>query len=125
LAVRQVVSTWMQATQEGDIAKVLSLMTDDVVFLVAGKSPFGKAAFAEQSKAMEGQKVSIQGISAIEEAVVVGDVAYLRNNLQVTMSSPSMPKPMKRAGYTLTVLRKVAGKWLLARDANLLVEVKE
>ncbi len=28
--------------------------------------------------------------------------------------------PMQRAGHTLTVLRRVSGKWLLARDANLL-----
>jgi hypothetical protein len=27
---------------------------------------------------------------------------------------------MQRQGHTLTVLRKVQGRWLLARDANLL-----
>ena len=30
---------------------------------------------------------------------------------------------MKRAGHTLTVFRKTDGKWLLARDANLLSPV--
>ena len=29
---------------------------------------------------------------------------------------------MRRAGYTLSILRKVAGRWLLSRDANLLTE---
>ena len=32
--------------------------------------------------------------------------------------------PTKRAGNTLTVLRRVDGRWLLARDANLLVPIK-
>ena len=33
---------------------------------------------------------------------------------------------MRRAGYTLTILRKEPdGKWLLARDANLVAEVKD
>jgi hypothetical protein len=30
---------------------------------------------------------------------------------------------MRRAGNTLTVLRKENGKWLLARDAHLLTDV--
>jgi hypothetical protein len=32
---------------------------------------------------------------------------------------------MRRAGFTLTILRKENGRWLLARDANLLTEVKD
>lgn len=30
---------------------------------------------------------------------------------------------MKRAGHTLSVLRKQDGRWVLARDANLLAPV--
>jgi len=30
---------------------------------------------------------------------------------------------MERAGHTLTVLRRVDGNWLLARDANMLAPV--
>ena len=46
-AIRQLVTTWMEATKRGDTATVLSLMTDDAVFLIAGREPmFGKAAFA-------------------------------------------------------------------------------
>jgi ketosteroid isomerase-like protein len=32
---------------------------------------------------------------------------------------------MVRAGHTLTILRKEAGKWKIARDANLLAPVAE
>ena len=31
---------------------------------------------------------------------------------------------IERAGHTLTVLKKVAGRWVIARDANLLAPVK-
>jgi hypothetical protein len=34
--------------------------------------------------------------------------------------TPPGAAPMRRAGYTLTILRKEQGKWRLARDANLL-----
>jgi ketosteroid isomerase-like protein len=37
--------------------------------------------------------------------------------------TPPDGKPMRRAGYVLTILRKTAsGRWLLSRDANLLIE---
>ena len=32
-AIRELVQTWMTATKAGDIQTVLSLMTDDVVFM--------------------------------------------------------------------------------------------
>ena len=48
--IRELVATWMSATKAGDLSTVLSLMTDDVVFLVAGQEPFGKQQFAAAMK---------------------------------------------------------------------------
>ncbi len=39
-------STWMAASRVGDVQKVLSLMTDDAVFLMPGQSVMRKADFA-------------------------------------------------------------------------------
>jgi uncharacterized protein (TIGR02246 family) len=117
-AIRELVTTWMAATQAGDHETVLSLMTGDVVFMVPGREPFGKAAFAAASKGMQG--LAIDGTSDIVELQVLGDWAYLRNRLKVTMTPPG-GSPITRSGYTLTILRKDPdGKWRLARDANLL-----
>ena len=122
-AIRDLVETWMHASQAGDTAKVLSLMADDVIFQVPGREPFGKEAFANMSQGMKG--VRMEGTSDIRELRVLGDWAYLRNHIAITMM-PTGGKPMKRAGYTLTILRKDAdGRWLLSRDANLLTEVKD
>ena len=50
--------------------------------------------------------------------------AYLRNYIALTITPPD-GAPMRRAGYTLTVLRKGQdGRWRLARDANLLSKVE-
>jgi uncharacterized protein (TIGR02246 family) len=117
-AIRQLVSTWMAASQAGDTETVLSLMADDVVFMVAGQEPFGKEKFAAAARGM--QNVRMEGTSDIRELTVLGDWAYLRNHLVVTMTPPG-GQPVRRAGYTLTILRKTpAGQWLLARDANLM-----
>lgn len=120
-AIRALIETWMSASRPGDLATVLSLMADDVVFMVPGQKPFGKQAFASASEKMK--NVRIDGRSEIEELEVLGDWAYLRNHIDVTMA-PEGGTPTRRAGYTLTILRKEAdGRWLLARDANLLAPV--
>jgi uncharacterized protein (TIGR02246 family) len=117
-AIRDLVETWMAASRAGDLATVMSLMADDAIFLVPGRKPFGKEEFAAASKAMK--DVRVDGRSDIEELRVLGDWAYLRSRLEVTVTPPGGPA-LRRSGYTLTILRKTAdGRWVLARDANLL-----
>ena len=117
-AIRDLIATWMSASQAGDTATVLSLMTDDVVFMVPGREPFGKEAFAAASQDMQGARM--EGTSDIRELQVLGDWAYLRSYLQVAVTPPG-GNAVRRAGYTLTILRKEPdGRWRLARDANLL-----
>jgi uncharacterized protein (TIGR02246 family) len=120
-AIRDLVATWMKASAAGDLPAVLDLMTDDVVFMVPGREPFGKEAFAAMSKGMGA--VRMEGRSDIREIQMLGDVAYIRNHIEMTMTPPG-GATVRRAGYTLSILRKQDGKWRLARDANLLAEVK-
>ncbi len=117
-AIRELVETWMSASRKGDIATVLSLMTEDVVFMVPGKEPFGKEAFARNSQSMGDTR--IDGKSEIIELQVFGNWAFIRNRLEMT-ATPPKGETVHKSGYTLTLLRKEAdGKWRLARDANLL-----
>lgn len=119
-AIRDLVAAWMEASAAGDLDTVLSLMADDVVFLVPGQAPFGKDEFAEHSRGMDGMHV--EGSAEIEEIEVLGDWAFLRNRLTITVTPDGSGEAMlKRSGYTLSILRKAPdGRWLLARDANLL-----
>jgi ketosteroid isomerase-like protein len=52
---------------------------------------------------------------------VLGDWAYLRNFIDLVITPKDGGRPIKRSGYTLTMLRKENGRWLLARDANLML----
>jgi len=116
-AIRALVDKWLESTKEGDYETVLTLMADDAIFMVPGREPFGKEAFAAQSEQMKGAK--IEGKSDIQEIEVIGDHAWMRNHLEVTINPPN-GQTMTRSGYTLTILRKEAdGRWLLVRDANL------
>ena len=115
-AIRDVIKQWMDATHRGDTAAVLDLMTDDVVFLAPGREPFGKEVFRATSAAMTG--MSIDGENHVEELHVIGDHAYARSRITVTVTMPD-GKVVRRAGYGLSIFRKDDRGWRLARDANL------
>ena len=119
--IRDLVETWMSATKAGDIESVLGLMTDDVVSLVPGQAPMiGKAAFAAASKGQPGQaRPKFEGRSEIKEVKVLGDWAFMWTHLTVVVTPPG-GSTMTRAGHTLSVLKKENGRWVLARDANML-----
>jgi uncharacterized protein (TIGR02246 family) len=122
-AIRELVATWMAASQAGDVAAVLGLIADDVVFMVPGREPFGKEAFAEASQSMKDMR--FEGSYDIREIKVLGDCAYLRNYITATMTPPG-GEPVRRAGYTLSIVRKQTdGKWVLARDANLVMKISQ
>jgi uncharacterized protein (TIGR02246 family) len=122
--IRLLTNTWMTATKDGDVETVMSLMTEDVIFLIPGRPPMRKIEFAATLRAQTGQAATqIDGSSEIQEITVSGDWAFMWTKLTVVATPPSGGATTKRAGHTLTVLKKENGRWLLARDANLLTVV--
>ncbi len=121
-AIRQLIATWLAATSAGDVSQVLRLMAKDVVFLVPGQPPMrGKAAFAAGQAALS--KFRIEATSEVQEIKVFGEWAYCWNHLTVVVTPIAGGSPVKRAGYTLSVLQKRAGAWVIVRDANMLSAV--
>ena len=115
-AIRDLVADWLDATERGDFSTVRGLMDDDVVFMVPGQEPFGKEEWSTRMT-----NVHVEGRSEIKEIKVLGEWAWLRQRLSVTVT-PTDDKPRVLSGYSLAILRKKPdGKWVLARDANLVV----
>jgi uncharacterized protein (TIGR02246 family) len=120
--IRALVDTWITASKSGDLATVLTLMTDDVIFMVPAQKPFGKEDFVAAWSRM--RNAHVEGMSDIQEIQIFGNWAYIRNHLQMTIK-PDDGATTRRSGFTLTILRKERdGRWRLARDANLLTEEK-
>ena len=65
-AIREVHTTWIDAVNAGDLARLLSLMADDVVFLNPGQAPFGRDGFPAGFSAAH-QQSRIRCISELEE----------------------------------------------------------
>jgi uncharacterized protein (TIGR02246 family) len=52
-SIRNLVAQWHRATAAGDVDAVLGLMSEDVVFLVAGRPPMrGRGAFEKGLRAV-------------------------------------------------------------------------
>jgi uncharacterized protein (TIGR02246 family) len=120
-SIQDLLEEWHQATVSGDLPKLLSLMAEDVVFLVAGQPPMrGREAFASALR-MGMAHYRINYTWQVEEIFVAQDMAYCWCHLLVTVTPLKALPPVRRSGYTLTILRKSTdGGWLVARDANML-----
>jgi uncharacterized protein (TIGR02246 family) len=119
MAIRVLVSDWMDRSMKGDIAGVLELMADDAVFLGPGRPPMrGKSAFESASRAMDGT-MRFEGTADVQEVRVFGDWAYSWVHIVVTMH-PSGGAVVKREGPAMSVLRRNPnGRWVIFRDANM------
>jgi uncharacterized protein (TIGR02246 family) len=120
-AIRTLVALWHSATGVGDVKTVLSLMADDVVFLVAGHPPMrGRSTFERGLRGLLAQH-RIESTSAVQEVEVSGTLAYCWTNLTVRIVPRSGGDAVVRAGSAVSVLRKQAsGSWVVWRDANML-----
>lgn len=119
-AIRELYASWRKATMAEDLPTVLGLIADDAVFYVPGQSPIrGKKEFEAMFNATRG-KFQVEALSEFEEIAVHGDWAHVASRLAVNMKPRDGSSVQARAGHTLTILRKDRGKWVVARDANLL-----
>lgn len=119
-AIRGLVSRWHAATRDGDTSTVLSLMTDDALFLTPGRAPMTQTEFASLAAQGAAAKPRIEIDQQILELEVFGEWAFMRSQLAVSVTPAGSASPMRRSGQTLTIFKKQGDRWLLFRDANLL-----
>ena len=122
-AVREHLAAWMAAVNAADLARLLPLMTEDVVLLNPGGPPLGRdgfpAVFLDAHEQFE-----LRCVSELQEVVVAGDLAYSRCRDSLSLVPRAGGASVALAGHRITVYRKQAdGRWLLARDAHTLVPV--
>ena len=117
--IRRLIDSWIAASNARDVPALMDMLTDDVIFMTPGRAPFGKAEFAADVERMKG--VAIDARAEVQEIEVFGARAYIRNHIQVELTSPGQT-PKRMSGYAMSVLRKDPdGRWRIARDANLVM----
>ncbi len=74
-SIREVVKRWHEATARGDVETIRGLMTEDVMFLVAGKAPVrGREAFIDGLRGVL-ESHDIQSSGDVREVVFSGALA--------------------------------------------------
>lgn len=116
--IREWLNKWLSASAAGDHKSMLPMLTDDIVFLVPGAPPFGKQQFKDAWEGpMKGAR--IESRADLEECIAMGDYASTRTRLAVKITTADGTSSSSK-GYTFSLFRREGGRWLLARDANLL-----
>lgn len=122
-AIRNLVAAWHSATAAGDVESVLQLMSEDVVFLIAGQSPMkGRSTFEKGLRSLLTSH-RIVSTGEVQEVAVSGNLAYCWSILNVEITRLADGSKTVRSGSAVSILRKQSnGAWLVVRDANLLAQ---
>jgi uncharacterized protein (TIGR02246 family) len=118
-AIRDLMARWREGAANGDVQALVAMLTEDVVFLTPGNAPFGRDQFAAGFTRFS-SRASIATQQDVKEIHVEGDLAYALSHLRVTLTPRDGGAVQVNEGEALTVFRKQAGRWRLARDANLM-----
>jgi uncharacterized protein (TIGR02246 family) len=95
--IRTVHSIWIDAVNAGDLARLLTLVAEDVVFLTPGQAPFGREGFSSNFRTAH-QQMRICCTSELEEVIVVGEVAYTRSRDALSVTPRAGGKAAQFAG---------------------------
>lgn len=122
-AIRTVIESWYRAMQDGDVDRLISLVTRDVIVKPPGVTPItGRSALhgalsaflKEQSEAVDYE---------IQEVEVCGQLAFARIFEHAAMRPRSGADAFTVSGIHLTILRRQPdGEWLVARDISSLID---
>ena len=123
-AIRQWFEHWMKATKEGHLELAKSLIADDAVFLVPGADRMDKESFAAAATATD-PNTDFQLDCSIQEVEILGDHAWLWTKISLTMTDKRSNTRSMMAGNSLSILKRQGDGWVLIRDANTLVPVKQ
>lgn len=123
LAIRTLFERWYCAMEDGDVAKLLSLVTADVIIKAPGSPPILGISAVEQALTafLEGHSETVD--YEVAEVEVSGQLAFARISESARILSRSGSRAWSVNGMHLTILRRQPdGAWLLARDISSLMD---
>ena len=122
-AIRQWFEQWMTATKVRDLELARSLIADDAVFLVPGFGPMDKESFAAAATATD-PNTEFDLDCSIQEIEILGDYAWLRTDISLSMTDKRSGTESLMAGQALSVLKRRGDDWVVVREANTMVPVE-
>ena len=117
-AIRRLGEEWGSAIESRDLDCILSLVTDDVVFMPHGSpSIVGKEALRETYRAFF-ERYSIQQTLAPEEIEIGGDWAFARGADLLTLVPLDGSVPIVIRARGVSIMKRENGVWKFARGIS-------
>jgi uncharacterized protein (TIGR02246 family) len=117
-AVAAMTTRWLTALHAKDIRALMSMLSDDCIFISPGRDPLrGKAAAEALYRTLFDSYADIQQAVTVEEIQVAGDWAFSwgREQLRIGFTAGTV----EFEGHGLAVLhREPDGGWLFVRGIN-------
>lgn len=119
-AIRKLTEDWLAAVRRKDIPTLLTMITEDVVFLPPGHPPIsGRPAVEAMYAGFFPQFSSVEQTAATEEIVVAGDWAFAWGSETLTLVPQAGTAPIQMHGKGMSILRRQSdGSWKFARGIN-------
>ena len=119
-AIQQVSADWIAAMNAKDIAKLMTMITEDIVFLPPGLPPIrGKHAVEEMYKAFFPQFSSVQQTAVLEEVEVADDWAFAWGTESTVLVLQAGGASIQMEGRGLSIFkRQPDGSWRFARSLS-------
>jgi uncharacterized protein (TIGR02246 family) len=118
-AIHELSKGWIEAVKAKDLDRLLTLVTDDVIFLPSSGPPIkGKDAVGGLYRALFTQ-FDIDQTADNEEIVLTGEWAFSWGAETLTLSPLQGGSPVRLHGKGLAILRRQQdGSWKFARGIN-------
>ena len=122
-AISTVFESWYRALEDGDVDRLISLVTPDVIVKPPGAAPLvGKDVLAQALSAFlkeHSESVDFE----VQEVEISGHLAFARILERATIRIRSGEESSTVNGMHLTILRRQPdGEWLIARNISSLVD---
>jgi uncharacterized protein (TIGR02246 family) len=119
-AIERFTAEWSTAMKAKDVERLVSMVTEDVVFLPPGFPPIrGRQAVEAMYRSFFPQFRSVEQEAVSEEVEVMGDWAFAWGLESIVLVPQSDGPPIRMHGKGLSILKRQAdGSWKCARAIN-------
>jgi ketosteroid isomerase-like protein len=108
---------YLKAINDGDIATLSSLTTEDHIMITPGRSPIVGKAANDAANGRAFQQFKIDETWTPIETVVSGDLAYQRGTYTVAATPKAGGNTTRTSGHFLRIYRRQPdGQWRMTRD---------
>jgi uncharacterized protein (TIGR02246 family) len=119
-AIERFTAEWNAAMKAKDVTRLVSMVTEDVVFLPPGFPPIrGRQAVEAMYRSFFPQFSRIEQEAVSEEVEVMGDWAFAWGTESTVLIPQGEGAPIRMDGKGLSILKRQAdGSWKCARAIN-------